>query len=149
MLRPSPRAYYHRLNVEPVEIFGRYRDQHPMHEGMTERLYPGEVRRHLARRVVCERFVDPESVRITVEQEHGPVKRSDFVVQGPAVEFLVEHGYDAQFGARPLKRAIQKYIEDPLSEKILLGEFSPGDEIEVIVGDDGQLNFRALSGSKA
>src|SRR4029077_17910941 len=37
-----------------------------------------------------------------------------------ASAFLVKHGYDEKFGARPLKRAIQKYIEDPLSEKILL-----------------------------
>ena len=36
-----------------------------------------------------------------------------------ATDFLVKHGYDEQYGARPLKRAIQKYIEDPLSEKIL------------------------------
>ena len=49
----------------------------------------------------------------------------------PATDFLVSTGYDEQFGARPLKRAIQRYIEDPLSEKILLGEFSKGDEIEV------------------
>jgi len=48
-----------------------------------------------------------------------------------ASAFLVKHGYDEKFGARPLKRAIQKYIEDPLSEKILLAEFSKGDEIEV------------------
>ena len=50
-----------------------------------------------------------------------------------ATEFLVKHGYDEQYGARPLKRAIQKFIEDPLSEKILIGEFSKGDEIEVDV----------------
>ena len=44
-----------------------------------------------------------------------------------------KHGYDEKYGARPLKRAIQKFIEDPLSEKILLGEFAKGDEIEVDV----------------
>src|SRR5947199_259934 len=46
-------------------------------------------------------------------------------------DFLVDRGYDEHFGARPLKRAIQKYVEDPLSEKILVGEFARGDEIEV------------------
>jgi ATP-dependent Clp protease ATP-binding subunit ClpC len=67
-----------------------------------------------------------------------------------ATDFLVEHGYDQNYGARPLKRAIQKYIEDPLSEKILLGEFTRTDEIEVDVAPDGErLAFRALSGSKA
>jgi ATP-dependent Clp protease ATP-binding subunit ClpA len=65
-------------------------------------------------------------------------------------EFLVSHGYDEHFGARPLKRAIQRYVEDPLSDKILLGEFSPGDEIEVDVSPEGdKLVFRALSGTKA
>ncbi|MDH3456414.1 MAG: ATP-dependent Clp protease ATP-binding subunit [Gemmatimonadota bacterium] len=66
-----------------------------------------------------------------------------------ATAFLVDHGYDEAFGARPLKRAIQRYVEDPLSEKILLGEFTPGDEIQIDVDPDDseRLIFRALSGS--
>ncbi|MGH7644446.1 MAG: ATP-dependent Clp protease ATP-binding subunit, partial [Gemmatimonadales bacterium] len=64
--------------------------------------------------------------------------------------FLVEHGYDEHYGARPLKRAIQKFVEDPLSEKILVGEFARGDDIEVdIAPDKERLVFRALSGTKA
>jgi len=55
-----------------------------------------------------------------------------------AVDFLVKEGYDEKFGARPLRRAIQRYLEDPLSEKILQAEFSSGDEIEVDLGPDGQ-----------
>jgi ATP-dependent Clp protease ATP-binding subunit ClpC len=67
-----------------------------------------------------------------------------------ATAFLVDHGYDEAFGARPLKRAIQRYMEDPLSDKILMGEFAPGDEIEIDVDPDGErLSFSALSGSKA
>jgi len=67
-----------------------------------------------------------------------------------ATDFLVERGYDEHFGARPLKRAIQKYVEDPLSEKILVGEFARGDEVEVDVAPDKErLGFRALSGLKA
>src|SRR4051794_16066354 len=63
-----------------------------------------------------------------------------------ATELLVKHGYDESYGARPLKRSIQKYIEDPLSEKILLGEFSRGDEIEVDAAADGsKLDFKVLS----
>ena len=58
----------------------------------------------------------------------------------------MKHGYDEKFGARPLKRAIQRFIEDPLSEKILLGEFAKGDEIEVDVAADGtKLDFRVLT----
>jgi len=63
-----------------------------------------------------------------------------------ASDFLARNGYDEQYGARPLKRAIQRYIEDPLSEKILLGEFAKGDEIEVDLAEDGQkLAFKVLS----
>jgi ATP-dependent Clp protease ATP-binding subunit ClpC len=48
-----------------------------------------------------------------------------------AKDFLVEKGYDANFGARPLKRAIQKYIEDALAEQILSAKLSEGDTISV------------------
>jgi ATP-dependent Clp protease ATP-binding subunit ClpC len=67
-----------------------------------------------------------------------------------ATDFLVEHGYDEHYGARPLKRAIQRFIEDPLSDKILMGEFSTGDEIVVDVDPEGdKLAFKAPSRSKA
>jgi ATP-dependent Clp protease ATP-binding subunit ClpC len=66
-----------------------------------------------------------------------------------AVEFIIEHGYDEKFGARPLRRSIQRYLEDPLSEKILTSEFSPGDEIEVSVAENREsLSFRVPSSSK-
>jgi ATP-dependent Clp protease ATP-binding subunit ClpC len=67
-----------------------------------------------------------------------------------ATEFLVDHGYDEHFGARPLKRAIQRYVEDPLSEMILTRDVTPGDEIEVDVAADGsKLSFRVLTGTRA
>ncbi len=55
-----------------------------------------------------------------------------------AVDFLVGHGHDQRYGARPLKRAIRRFIEDPLSEKILLAEFAEGDEVDVDVAEDGK-----------
>lgn len=51
--------------------------------------------------------------------------------------FLTEKGYDSKFGARPLKRAIQTYIEDPLSEELLLGNIKEGDTI-LVSNDDGK-----------
>jgi ATP-dependent Clp protease ATP-binding subunit ClpC len=66
-----------------------------------------------------------------------------------AIEFLVEKGYDEKFGARPLKRSIQRYLEDPLSEKILMAEFSSGDEIEVDADAEGEgLTLQAESATK-
>ena len=67
-----------------------------------------------------------------------------------AQEFLVNKGYDQNYGARPLKRAIQKHIEDPLSERLLSGDITRGEEIEVDLAPEGdKLVFRALSGSHA
>ncbi len=57
-----------------------------------------------------------------------------------AKEFLAKAGYDPNYGARPLKRAIQHHILDPLSLKIIAGEFSEGDTIEVSE-EDGELTF--------
>ena len=71
-------------------------------------------------------------------------------VSEAAVDFLVNHGYDTKFGARPLKRTIQRYIEDALSEKILMAEFAPGDEIVVELAKDSEsLVFRAASHTSA
>jgi ATP-dependent Clp protease ATP-binding subunit ClpC len=49
----------------------------------------------------------------------------------PAKDFITEKGYDAQYGARPLKRAIQKYLEDPMAEEIIQSNLSEGDAIEI------------------
>ena len=66
-----------------------------------------------------------------------------------AVDFLVTHGHDERYGARPLKRAIRRYIEDPLSEKILMAEFAAGDELVVDVAEDGRaLTIGAASPTK-
>ncbi|ADY52339.1 ATPase AAA-2 domain protein [Pseudopedobacter saltans DSM 12145] len=48
-----------------------------------------------------------------------------------AKEYIAEKGFDSSFGARPLKRAIQKFLEDPIAEEILKGELNEGDSIEV------------------
>src|SRR5690606_20142561 len=66
-----------------------------------------------------------------------------------AIDFLIEHGYDEKFGARPIKRAIQKYLEDPLSEKILRSAISADTEIAAGVTEDKEgLSFRVPSSSK-
>ncbi|WP_316787269.1 ATP-dependent Clp protease ATP-binding subunit [Pedobacter frigiditerrae] len=48
-----------------------------------------------------------------------------------AKEFIADKGFDSAFGARPLKRAIQKYLEDPIAEEILKGEIHDGDTLEI------------------
>ena len=58
-----------------------------------------------------------------------------------AKQFLVETGYDPAYGARPLKRAIQRYIEDPLAMEILEGNFVEGDHIRVDKSEKNHLTF--------
>jgi ATP-dependent Clp protease ATP-binding subunit ClpB len=53
-----------------------------------------------------------------------------------AKDFLVKEGYDPTYGARPLKRTIQKRVLDPLAMRVLEGEFTEGDRIVVDAGDE-------------
>ncbi|MDB6044326.1 MAG: ATPase domain protein [Gammaproteobacteria bacterium] len=64
----------------------------------------------------------------------------DLVLDDAARDLIGEAGFDPVYGARPLKRAIQQQIENPLAQKILQGSFVPGDRIRVTVRD-GQLEF--------
>jgi ATP-dependent Clp protease ATP-binding subunit ClpC len=56
-------------------------------------------------------------------------------------DLLVDEGYDPNLGARPLRRAVQRYIEDPLSEELLLGRFTAGDHIIADLDDDKKVFF--------
>jgi ATP-dependent Clp protease ATP-binding subunit ClpB len=67
----------------------------------------------------------------------------DLEVSDAALDKLGESGFDPVYGARPLKRAIQQQLENPLAEKILSGEFGPGDTIAVDIGDGGLRFSRA------
>jgi ATP-dependent Clp protease ATP-binding subunit ClpB len=62
-----------------------------------------------------------------------------------AIEWLAQKGYDPVYGARPLKRVIQKELQDPLAEKILGGEILDGSLVKVTAGSD-RLNFRSKAG---
>jgi ATP-dependent Clp protease ATP-binding subunit ClpC len=57
-------------------------------------------------------------------------------VTGKAKALLVEKGYDQAYGARPLRRAIQKLLEDQLSEEMLKGDIKPGSDVLVDAEDD-------------
>ena len=67
-------------------------------------------------------------------REQLTAQKLDLVLTDDAKEYLGEQGYDPELGARPLRRAIQRLLEDPLSERVLLGEFKAGTTI--LVGFD-------------
>jgi ATP-dependent Clp protease ATP-binding subunit ClpC len=60
----------------------------------------------------------------------------ELVVPQVSKDFLIEKGFDAQYGARPLRRTIQQMVEDQLAEGLLDGRFHPGDLVEAVVEDD-------------
>jgi ATP-dependent Clp protease ATP-binding subunit ClpC len=69
-------------------------------------------------------------------------------VNEEAKAWLVQKGYDPMYGARPLRRAIQKYVENPISTKILQGEFKEGDTVAISLQED-KLSFAARKVARA
>ncbi len=69
------------------------------------------------------------------------------IVSDQARDFLAEKGFDPQFGARPLRRVIQKYLEDPIAEEILKSEIEEGDIIHAEKNEDESLKFRIEKGT--
>ncbi|HCU57761.1 MAG TPA: type VI secretion system ATPase TssH, partial [Anaerolineaceae bacterium] len=67
-----------------------------------------------------------------------------------AREYLAEEGYDPDFGARPLKRTIQREVQDPLAIKVVSGEISEGDTVKITTGDhDLKFEIMKAPGSPA
>jgi len=69
--------------------------------------------------------------------KHLESQRVSVEVTQAAKEFIAEQGYDPKFGARPLARAIRRYVENPLSSRIIGGDFDPGDTVVVDRNGDG------------
>ena len=68
-------------------------------------------------------------------------KRITMVFDDSAVDFICDVGYDPAFGARPVKRAVQTYVENPLAKEILLGKFPEHSTIRVISADGSSIEF--------
>ncbi|NQU95975.1 MAG: ATP-dependent Clp protease ATP-binding subunit [Candidatus Omnitrophica bacterium] len=77
-------------------------------------------------------------VNIEIQEEQSRLKEQDVELEltSQAKDFLIEKGFDKMFGARPLKRTIQRFLEDPLAEEIIAGRFKGGASIKVIVKGD-------------
>jgi len=86
------------------------------------------------------RIVDIQLKRLAARLKE---KNISLRVKESAKRFLVEKGYDPVFGARPLKRSIQRYLEDPLAVELLDGRFSEGDRIFAEASDDALRFFTA------
>jgi ATP-dependent Clp protease ATP-binding subunit ClpB len=72
-------------------------------------------------------------------------RKVTLVLDESARSWLADKGYDPVYGARPLKRVIQRAVQDPLAERILAGEIKDGDTVEITAGTD-RLLFTGVSG---
>ena len=112
----------------------------------TKRVFKPEFLNRLDEIIVFHALGKPDLLRI-VDLEANKVltrikaKDVHIELQQSAKEFLIEKGYDPQYGARPMRRAVERFLEDPLAEELLRGNLKPGDKVEV-VAVDGKLSFQ-------
>ncbi len=104
--------------------------------------------------VIVFRQLQKEDVRTILEIEIGKVaarlkaREIRLSVQPAAFDFLMAKGFDKQYGARQLRRAVERHLENVLAEEILRGQFGQGEIVEVVAGDD-RLEFRVPAGEAA
>jgi len=77
-------------------------------------------------------------------QQQLSERKISLAVDQNAKDFLIDRGYDPTFGARPLRRAIQRYVEDPLAEEVLKGRFPEGGTLRITLEGDA-LTFEEVS----
>ncbi|MGV3532612.1 MAG: ATP-dependent Clp protease ATP-binding subunit [Chthoniobacteraceae bacterium] len=92
---------------------------------------------HPLGRPELHQIVDLEIAKVT---ERIKMKEIKIVLDEKATEFLIEKGYDPQYGARPMRRAVERYLEDPMAEEILRGNIKAGDTANVSA-EGGKLTF--------
>src|SRR3989454_1038782 len=112
----------------------------------TKRVFKPEFLNRLDEIIVFHSLGKPELLRIVdleVDKVLTRIKAKDvhLELKQSAKEFLIEKGYDPQYGARPMRRAVERFLEDPLAEELLRGNVKPGDKVEV-EAVDGKLSFR-------
>ena len=94
---------------------------------------------HTLSRENLVRIVDLEVAKVV---DRVKAKEIHISLDPTAVEFLIDKGYDPTYGARPMRRAVERYLEDPLAEELLRSTIKPGDTVEVHADGD-KLAFRA------
>ena len=91
--------------------------------------------------IVFRSLTKPDLVQI-LDLEIGKVvarlkgKNLQLILEDSAKDFLVEKGYDPQYGARPMRRSVERFLEDPLAEELLRGQFHEGEAIRVTADKD-------------
>jgi len=118
----------------------------------TKRVFKPEFLNRLDDIIVFHTLSKPDLVKIVdleMTKVIARIKTKDvhLTLDATAQEFLIEKGYDPTYGARPMRRAVEKYLEDPMAEEILRGTIKPGDSVAV-KRDGDKLTF-VVESSKA
>jgi ATP-dependent Clp protease ATP-binding subunit ClpC len=112
----------------------------------SKRVFKPEFLNRLDEIIVFHSLGKPELLRIVdleVQKVLTRIKAKDVHIelQQSAKEFLIDKGYDPQYGARPMRRAVERFLEDPLAEELLRGNVKPGNQVDVVAGGD-KLSFQ-------
>src|SRR5438105_24616 len=142
------------LKKQTVMGFGAPREGHD-YDSMrdkimeeTKRVFKPEFLNRLDEIIVFHSLGKPDLMSIVdlevakVKGRHK-LKEIEIVLDTAAHEFVIEKGYDPNYGARPMRRAVERYLEDPLAEELLRGNIKAGDRVEVTMAD-GKLAFHVV-----
>ncbi len=105
--------------------------------------------------VIVFHSLDKEALMKILDLEVGKVvdrlknKNIDLVLDKSALDFLVEKGHDPEYGARPMRRAVERFMEDPLAEEILRGKLIEGSPINVTAGKEKLVFSQKSAAEKA
>jgi ATP-dependent Clp protease ATP-binding subunit ClpC len=119
----------------------------------TKRVFKPEFLNRLDEIIVFHTLEKTDLMKI-VDLEVNKVKRRlqmkeiEIRLDQAAHEFVIEKGYDPTYGARPMRRAVERYLEDPLAEELLRGGVKAGDLVHV-TAEDGKLVFKAAEPQNA
>ncbi|MFZ0615089.1 MAG: ATP-dependent Clp protease ATP-binding subunit [Chthoniobacterales bacterium] len=98
---------------------------------------------HTLSKEMLSRIVDLEVSKVAARIKEKEIL---LTLDEAAREFLITKGYDPTYGARPMRRAVERYLEDPMAEEILRGSFKAGDQVQV-TRDGEKLSFKVSGGT--
>ncbi len=122
-------------------------------EGELKRAFNPEFLNRLDDIVYFRQFSQPDALKIVELALKDLVKKLnerhiEFQLTEGAKKFIAEHGFDPMYGARPLRRAIQRYVEDPIADELIKGKFADGSVIQIKMKNKHELMFTEIDRKK-
>jgi ATP-dependent Clp protease ATP-binding subunit ClpC len=133
------------LGFSPISDESTYEKMRERILDEAKRTFRPEFLNRLDDVIVFRSFTKPDLIQILTLEADKVVERLrhkniKLELDDKAKDFLVEKGYDPQYGARPMRRAVERFLEDPLAEEILRGSLQPGEPI-LVTSDKEKLVF--------